>query len=1078
MQEDLLTDFNFPNINLEHLHKVFSQNTIELPTMLEEHDDFLKKNKITSPGCKGLPVPVLSKLNNRKSELFDTDEQIEEWENGGLKIVLEKLLMKNCSAVNRLNIVNSDMNELPKTKSVKKIVEYGKIASDLGWGSENDDNGEVEILEVRPYPSRLHLDQEKELPWKVDIYNYKSNLCTNRTCEDESLCNESCDLLYSSGDTEEVAFPELENVIHTPKTSQLLDSQSSLKTAKPIRCYCRKRPKSHSDFSSTVQSFESRTVDTKTENTVKEVPFCVISEVVGNADNAFSGYSVEKESPEPSVITPKKTNDITKIKGWRRKQFLVEKPTTVEFYSYEKGSAKKKIRMEDFDSPVEEPGNVENAFVCDSLDEFLDQEAELRINYEIPHLYAEVGIKLTSEHLVSKPNLSQEAFKEVGSRYCVKLPAVEDGIIILDDNNIKKREKRRNEENFRSHKMLKTEKNRKKIIKVEEKPDESKLQLHKLLNLSKNSHNVQIKEEEESKTVVKPVVKYEELPQDISLTTKLLGVVVYPSPFKPLHPVVANHLHKLRSYRTKIDKSWANFAASAVRVKWQNRYINRKILPVLCAGKIENNSSQSCVESEVQKVVKFLVDSVCEKSASQSLIKSQRKIKVETNFNKIVDLKTSLPKKSNDFGLNLTKCDVLINKIDIGKNFKVWCMEHNCYDCSPCGYARLRKVKDTSTITTTEVCEASDLCKAEVEPPPSLFDQRITSLLAKKLRGVTFSDDILTSIDKLKILIPNGLELIKLNFVKQSFLNGYINIWYLKPKFDSIRSRAFLTFSKSPPVPKAINIKRTENSFDGLPKVIKEIVSSGEISDNDEYAILHCNGASWEIHGSLNVAIEKNEIGEEKSDVEVEQIFIPVPLPEMEDIRKTAMQILRVKATKWWVLDLSQRFSEIVLNISCRSTSITRKHLLAIIKSKFLGFLAIKRRKGRLYGTYILDTLFPFILIGPYYTFEKCTLSVKSNSSKIPFVYTGLENLTQDCSLKFFINSVIMGLEGSDKKLDGLWLYDRKNLDNACYLETLTTDVQGSFPKTDYSVETEHGYCLNSLTNTSLLETNSGVFRR
>ena len=717
------------------------------------------------------------------------------------------------------------------------------------------------------------------------------------------------------------------------------------------------------------------------------------------------------------------------------------------------------------------------------MDEFLDNEAELKLNYEVPHLYAELGIKLTKEDVLSKPNFSEEEFKKLGNKYCVKLPYPDNFFnnVFEDKNN----EKEQKSENVESYQILKIGKSKRRLLKIEQKYNSDIKKLKpKPVSVLKRSFINENNYVTLGNSSDQSFDKINNCSKDFFLTTKLLGVVFYPNSFKPVHPIVERHLNKLRSFYTTIDKNWADFATSALGGKWQNRQINRKILPVYCTGKIGSDTfkKNDDVEIEIKNIVKFLVDSVCEKNKKNSLtnfcnVINQKKIDKE-NFENLTESDFSIMNIDSNFLLK--DCKVFVKKLNYVKRFKPWCMEHNCYDCTLCGLVNSKSINNMNGKNgLLQVKNIPRLLNSEYESPQSLFNERITNLLASKLRSVAYNDDIVESIDKLKALVPNDLELIKLNFVKQSFLTGYINIWFLQPESSKVRSRAFLTFSKAPPVPKAINIRRHQNFSNNFPKVISEIVSTEDVFDDDEFAILYCNGNSWEIHGALNIGLEKkDDVESQKNDQEVEQIFIPVPPVEMDDIRKIATQILRVTTTKWWILDLSQNFTEIVLNISCHSTVITKKHLLAIIKSKFLGFLAMKKQKGRLYGVYVLHTLFPFILVGPYYTFEKCTLFLRSNSLKIPFDYVSQENLPHGSSLKYVINSVVSELEGSDKKLEGLWLYDKKNLDNASYLEAITTTNHGVFPKMDYSLETEHGYGLNSLTYGALLGTSPHVNKR
>lgn len=151
----------------------------------------------------------------------------------------------------------------------------------------------------------------------------------------------------------------------------------------------------------------------------------------------------QDDSLGPHLITPKKTKDITKIKGWKSKQFSVSNSlfkTVVEANSTEElepkpmenkavSSVREILTYSSPDDPIPststgflgsdsvkavpkpnahllpEPDNIlkqgehaksekntKSAFVSDMLDTFLSNHAELKISYEVPKLVAEEAI--------------------------------------------------------------------------------------------------------------------------------------------------------------------------------------------------------------------------------------------------------------------------------------------------------------------------------------------------------------------------------------------------------------------------------------------------------------------------------------------------------------------------------------------------------------------------------------------------------------------------------------------------------------------------------------------------------------
>lgn len=1025
MTEDLLTQFHIPNIHVSCLHKTVNRSSLKLLDLLKVHELNLKDFNVSASGDQEfLMTGSTESLNFCANKSFDKETMVSR--KYGIKIKAVSTLVKGYADSGRIYAnTEADVSTKEESRNLANVTHNSELRSDWSSADEDDDSSFVDELFPKKHcikqiafpkwEPNLNEDKaiESKLSKKIRKEIHKQNQEKQLVTSTDSIIIIDKDICKGVAcDSEKIMYKYSNNKLQNSKTSDNFKKESNIKNQNE-------------------------------EKGGKTPPLCIISEVFGNADDVFGENLSKYDNADISVITPKKTNDITKIKGWRRKQFFVEKPTTIEFYSNSKDRNQKstdfnilekgKIEFKD-----KEPGNIENAFMCNTLDEFLDVEAQLKVDYEIPHLYAEVGIKLTSEDLFSKPNISQEDFKEVENRYCVDLP--KNNYFTVNDLEFVEGNKRKKQceesDESREVKVMKIGNGKKKVRNASQKQvDTSKI------------------EKEEEVNLVSSVINNESSLLNCNIISKLIGVVVYPNSFKPLHPVVQKHLHKLRSYRTKIDKNWAEFAVSAVKLKTRDRNLARKVLPVFCPGMLVevNPSNDSIVESEIEDTVNYLVNSV-----SQKFLSSKDNIEILENV------------KSERSGMTFNQlkgfvkeCRVVLKKIPNEGIFRYWCMYHNCYDCKLCGL--IKAVGTSNPRLHTECFEVSE----NMEIGNGSFDQKIKKLLAKKLRELKFSGDTLTSIDKLKVLVPNSLELIRLNFVKQSFLTGYISVWYLQPESRSIRSRAFLTFSQTPPVPNAINIKRRGNSLTGLPKVIKEIVSTDNMFDNSDFAILHCNGHLWEIHGSVNVAVGQGgrsgcKTMKKNPEVEVEQVYSSVRLLELDGIRTVSTRLLHVKAAKWWVLDISQNFDEVVFSTSSHNCVVSLKNILGFIEQKIFGFFSIKIDKGRCFGICVLKGLLPYILIGPYYFFESNQVFLRYNSVKIPFIYKDYKSFGRERTIKYFINSVITGLVDNIKEPCGLWLCDKVCVDNTCYLEAMST-TPVPLPNNQYTFAMEHGYSLSSL---------------
>lgn len=1336
----LSCDFGFDY--LKAVEKVTKENTERLISLVKEQDDYIRKNEITLPGYSGFVIFNTPEFDDegffvrsgaiekifteprRPASEKDVHEVGREQEEP-LKVYAEEI-----------NDADSNTREEDSTESEPVAKGPGKIASELGWNSDEEQE-EIpgnDSSDPSSYPIRYFPDRETTKLLEGDL-----SICN----DDRSEKDKEYPQIYSAGleESEDSELPcSSKSVSKSPDPAETCPVGDHFR--KPtVRSYSRKdvmAARRSKEKTRAPKATKTKSRDPEQTDVPETEPLFVISSVMGNADFAFEDVPDESSSDlwpkdgeesdrfftgdNHSTITPKKTNDITKIKGWRKKQFKVGQtsPGTTEDYfeddvsnsedgtGYDSKEARHSIypytivKQEPVDPEEEVP--ADSAFVCDSLDDFLDKEADLNINYEIPHLYAEVGIKLTSEEIVSRPKISgagpePESVSSISSGELIENLLADERPGLRFSNTLKRTDNRKMQarclKNLIDHRYHYVSSGGK-VIKVagsydsrplkghEGKPSKSALWANEARSFDDIFNDLMQDDsvEEErgvDKSVVllhrkKPVVadfprpSTNESPQKIppsilkekSIETpvretaseteqeeiytipekeksfhvrnKLVGLAVYPGPFSPLPPVVQYHLRKMRNYRTKIDKEWANFATSALSVGKEPAKRKRMILPVVCPvvcrvgdeddrsdftevldrfrkSDYYNNFEKDVDKREASKEVRNLVDNLLKTvarkvgkdeqtkkkrggkrgksiqiSESQIISSDEKRTRripgkyKDTTLLKEKELPSSL--KSNDFSstvvalpeaprktyakrrlekmkelkarYNILECKVVMHKMKGLARVAPWCMKHECYSCQPCRLknpfsskffkmpnSKRRRpnppgIKDSSgkrniavkrtaplrepyavpslvvdnvwkdavqedpekrqqqqqhqkRLTLESVFEESERSRLDNNQSVKqiTFNKVVTKLLSEKLRDLKSTKHFTSSIDNLRHLRPNVIELIKLNLVQESFSSGYVKIWYLKGK-TSTKSRAFLTFSKYPPVDGAVNLKSTSGfSTQDLPKVITEIISDKSRFDPDDYAILHCDGSLWEIHGSVNFTVEKNE--ELERPIEETKIIYAdeVIVSELRFMSRLHPGKVFDNPAKWWIIDMSQEYLEILTRVDGKIFKFQRDDIMKYMELKVFRFVNIGRNGSPIFGTYLIPSIFPYGLIGPYHLHENHGLELKIHGKSVPFTYyepgPGAPRRYPDVvpayrepedppdvafGLKHLIRSTIADFKKAHKEIVGLWLHDKTMKKEPSFLE-VQTRLKRMSPittkrRSGYDFTMDHDYSLST----------------
>ncbi|KAF5296229.1 hypothetical protein FQA39_LY12566 [Lamprigera yunnana] len=123
-----------------------------------------------------------------------------------------------------------------------------------------------------------------------------------------------------------------------------------------------------------------------------ETPHKSINAIINNTyfKSVFEINATEKISTTScGGIKLSKTNDITKIKGWRNKKFVIEPSTLLSCKKNSINNSKSLLPLMDIPKP-----SISSVFTSDILDQYL-KESTLNISYEIPKLKMENSLTVT-----------------------------------------------------------------------------------------------------------------------------------------------------------------------------------------------------------------------------------------------------------------------------------------------------------------------------------------------------------------------------------------------------------------------------------------------------------------------------------------------------------------------------------------------------------------------------------------------------------------------------------------------------------------------------------------------------------
>ncbi|KAF5296230.1 hypothetical protein FQA39_LY12567 [Lamprigera yunnana] len=149
----------------------------------------------------------------------------------------------------------------------------------------------------------------------------------------------------------------------------------------------------------------SKTFKVQEKNKISHKPIRMIIDDV-YTKSVFDEKATEKISTSScSGIKPTKTKDVTKIKGWKNKKFVTESPLLL---NCQKDSI---LPSMDVSKPSTSSGNEsKSAFTSDILDQYIKENSNLNISYEVPKLKAEDTLKQTYTDKML-PDYSQEIVK-------------------------------------------------------------------------------------------------------------------------------------------------------------------------------------------------------------------------------------------------------------------------------------------------------------------------------------------------------------------------------------------------------------------------------------------------------------------------------------------------------------------------------------------------------------------------------------------------------------------------------------------------------------------------------------------
>ncbi|KAL3266201.1 hypothetical protein HHI36_010384 [Cryptolaemus montrouzieri] len=288
----------------------------------------------------------------------------------------KKILHK---AIKRMNLVNSQFEIVRSDITSEKDHVHEDIIPSLCTQSESSVEPEIDNMEAQ---------EEVRKNLKLQLSSLRNRKKTD--CLIETVCKK----VSSIGDLK----------INYKK--QLLDKEKLPNVSLPSDTAQFK----NSMIVQEISTSDNTQTSSKKENSLfslsKETNFMIV-DVQGGVtfqDDDKSAKDLEQEKDiQSDTIKLTKTNDITKIKGWKNKKFDLDQKNEVSADNVSSNSVMEKSKPSTIEEnntssekilPVEENSNEElSPFVSNTLEEFLTENSTLNISYKIPKLGAEESFK-------------------------------------------------------------------------------------------------------------------------------------------------------------------------------------------------------------------------------------------------------------------------------------------------------------------------------------------------------------------------------------------------------------------------------------------------------------------------------------------------------------------------------------------------------------------------------------------------------------------------------------------------------------------------------------------------------------
>ncbi|KAK9870144.1 hypothetical protein WA026_006236 [Henosepilachna vigintioctopunctata] len=342
----------------------------------------------------------LSKEENNSSEK-NTSEKILEVNPSGTSILNTKIRKVKVGFLKK-KILSKAIKHLSRVDSGKHKIQHCKETTVTN--SESD----IEYSFPRPLP-KLILEPQVDTPEAQEEIRknlkLQLNSLRNRRKSDNITEQRQCNKFQSISD---LKFNYKKQLLNEDVPNSSTSSQS-------ISAACADIDESQLSPSSRATEHYENNFTEVSENDVsslfslsEETNFMIV-DVQGGVEFSENEYNVRNEDFQNDSIKLTKTNDITKIKGWKNKKFDMatrrsnsEKKVTencLEEMNACDTIVATSAGKDDSNSTENLKKNLENSteelspFVSNTLEEFLTENSRLNISYKIPKLGAEEGLR-------------------------------------------------------------------------------------------------------------------------------------------------------------------------------------------------------------------------------------------------------------------------------------------------------------------------------------------------------------------------------------------------------------------------------------------------------------------------------------------------------------------------------------------------------------------------------------------------------------------------------------------------------------------------------------------------------------